>query len=93
MNLSIKVTPGARRNELMGWEENYPGIGRVLRLRIAAPASENRANRAVESFLAQLLRVPKSTVHVIRGAANSIKLVQIPDNADVSALYPGKTPT
>ncbi len=88
MNLALKVTPGARRNELVCWEENYPGIGRVLRLRISAPACENRANKAVESFLAQLLHLPKSAVRITRGTTNSIKLVRLPDDADISALCP-----
>lgn len=88
MNLAIKVTPGAKRDELVGWEENYPGIGRVLRLRIAAPAIENRANKAIEAFLARLLHLPKSTVQITRGSTSSIKLVRLPDGTDTSALHP-----
>lgn len=92
MNIAIKVTPGARRDELVGWKDDYPGIGHVLRLRISAPAIENRANKAIESFLAQLLHLPKSAVHIIRGSSNSIKLVQLPDGTDISALHPEVQP-
>ena len=40
MKLALKVTPGARKNEILGWEDDYPQVGRVLKLKIAAPPVE-----------------------------------------------------
>ncbi len=88
MNLVIKVTPGARRDESLGWEDHYPGIGRVLRLRIAAPATENRANKAIVAFLARALHLPKSAVSIARGASSSIKLIHLPEHTDLAPLIP-----
>lgn len=86
MKIALKVTPGAKRSEVLGWDEDYPGVGRVLKLKIAAPPVEGRANKAIEEFLARLLRVPKSSVSIVQGASGYIKRVQLPDDADLSAL-------
>lgn len=86
MKIALKVTPGARRDELLGWEDDYPGVGRVLRLKIAAPPVDGKANKAIETFLARALGVPKSSVRIIQGASGHIKRVELPDSADLSSL-------
>lgn len=86
MKIALKVTPGARRDEILGWEENYPGVGRVLRLKIAAPPIDGRANKAIETYLARTLGVPKSSVQIVQGSSGHIKRVELPDGVDVSAL-------
>ena len=78
MKLAVKVTPGARRNELLGWEEQYPGVGRVLKLKIAAPPIEGRANKAIERYMAEILHLPVSS--------GRIKLLHLPDEVDLSPL-------
>ncbi|MGN0868119.1 MAG: DUF167 domain-containing protein [Akkermansia sp.] len=84
MKLALKVTPGARRNELLGWEEDYPGVGRVLRLKIAAPPTEGKANKEIVSFLAKSLGLPKSAVELVHGTSGRIKLAELPDSARAS---------
>lgn len=86
MKIALKVIPGARRDEILGWEENYPGVGRVLRLKIAAPPIDGRANKAIEAYLARTLGVPKSSVQIVQGSSGHIKRVELPDGVDVSAL-------
>lgn len=88
MKIALKVTPGARKDEILGWEENYPGVGRVLRLKVAAPPIEGRANKAIEAFLARTLGVPKNSVQIVQGNAGHIKRVELPDGADIAALTP-----
>ena len=65
------ASPGARRSELAGVAE-----GR-LRVRLAAPAHEGRANAELVRFLAALLDVPKGAVTVAAGASSRRKLVRI----------------
>lgn len=86
MKIVLKVTPGARRDEILGWEDDYPGVGRVLKLKVAAPPVEGKANKAIEAFLARTLRVPKSAVRITQGASGHIKRVELPDGTDTSAL-------
>lgn len=86
MKLALKVTPGAKRNEVLGWEDDYPQVGRVLKLKIAAPPVEGKANKEIVLFLAKTLGLPKSAVELVHGTSGRIKLAEIPDGADLSPL-------
>lgn len=86
MKMAIKVTPGAKRNEVLGWEEDYPQVGRVLKLRIAAPPVEGKANKEIVLFLAKTLGLSKSAVELVHGTSGRIKMVEIPDGTDLSVL-------
>jgi uncharacterized protein (TIGR00251 family) len=86
MKLALKVTPGARKNEILGWEEDYPQVGRVLKLKIAAPPVEGKANKEIVQFLSKALQVSKSSVELVHGTSGRIKLVEIPDGTDLSLL-------
>ena len=86
MKIALKVTPGARKNEILGWEEDYPQIGRVLRVKIAAPPVEGKANKEIVTFMSKSLGIPKSAVELLHGSTGRIKLIQVPDEADLSLL-------
>ena len=86
MKLALKVTPGARNNEILGWEDDYPQVGRVLKVKIAAPPVEGKANKEIIAFLSKTLKVTKSAVEVVHGTSGRIKLVEIPDGTDLSVL-------
>jgi len=49
--LRLRVVPNARRNEIAG------AHGEAIRIKIAAPALDGRANDALLDFLAESLRV------------------------------------
>ena len=86
MKIALKVTPGARKNEILGWEDDYPQVGRVLKVKIAAPPVEGKANKEIIAFLSRTLKVTKSAVEVVHGTSGRIKLVEIPDGTDLSVL-------
>ena len=86
MKLALKVTPGAKKNEVLGWEDDYPQVGRVLKVKIAAPPVEGKANKEIVLFLAKLLKVTKSSIEVVHGTSGRIKLVELPDNCDLTSL-------
>ena len=70
--LRLRVTPRAARDEVTGWRE--PG---VLAVRVTAPPVDGEANRAVAAVLARALRVPPSTVTVVRGERGRDKVVRV----------------
>lgn len=86
MKLALKVTPGARKNEILGWEDNYPQIGRVLKLKIAAPPIDGKANKEIEAFLAKTLGLPKSNIRIAHGSSGRIKLVELPDGTNIDFI-------
>lgn len=86
MKIALKVTPGAKKEEILGWEENYPGVGRVLKLKVTAPPVEGKANKAIEAFLARVLGLPKGQVRIVAGNTGHIKRVELPDAAELHKL-------
>jgi hypothetical protein len=65
------VTPRAGRDEISGWD------GDVLRVRVAAPPAEGRANAAVERLIATALGVAPSRVRIAGGGTARLKRVRI----------------
>ncbi len=78
MKLHVKATPNARKSEVVGWEED-PLHGRVLRIRIAAPPVEGKANTALRALLANWLGLPKSQIILEKGGTSRLKTFSIPD--------------
>ncbi len=86
MKLALKVTPGAKKNEILGWEENYPQVGRVLKVKIAAPPVEGKANKEITRYLAKCLGLPASAVEILHGSSGRIKLVELPEGTSLTPL-------
>jgi uncharacterized protein len=77
--VSVRVQANARRDELVGIRDG------VLVVRVAAPAVDGRANRALCRVLAKRLGVAASRVTIARGQRSRDKLVQL-EGADQAAL-------
>jgi len=71
VTLAVWVTPGAARSEYAGVAD-----GR-LRIRLAAPAREGRANDELIRFVAALLGVGQRDVSVTTGSTGRRKLVRV----------------
>ena len=71
MKLSLKVVPGASRNEITGWS------GESLKVRVTAPAERGKANAAVKKILADALHVPKAAIEIVSGITTPRKVVEI----------------
>ena len=70
--LLVKVLPGAKRNELCGCEAER------LKIRLAAPAVDNKANEALLAFLAECLGIGKSGLVLVAGAKSRKKKLFLP---------------
>ena len=68
---SVRVQPRASMDEVVG------EMGGALKVRLQAPALENRANQALIEFLAQLLKTPKSAVRILSGDRSRTKRIEI----------------
>jgi uncharacterized protein (TIGR00251 family) len=71
IRLEVYIQPRASKTELAGMH------GGVIKIRIAAPAVENAANRALIDFVAQNLGIAKRSVRVIAGGASRRKVLEI----------------
>ena len=79
MKIRVRATPNARRSELIGWEDDAQA-GRILRVRVAAPPTEGRANAELREFLAKTLGLSKSRVVLDKGNTSRFKTFEIPDH-------------
>ena len=78
MKLRVRATPNARQSEVIGWETD-PQAGPLLRVRIAAPPVDGKANAALRDFLAKAPGLPKSKVVLEKGGTSRFKTFEIPD--------------
>jgi uncharacterized protein len=68
---SVRVQPRAGKNQIAG------EMGGALKLRLQAPAVENRANEALIEFLAQILKTPRSAVRILSGDRSRTKRIEV----------------
>lgn len=71
VSFSVRVQPRASKDEVAGV------MGGALKIRLQAPAVENRANEALVEFLAQLLKTPKSAVRILSGERSRTKHIEV----------------
>lgn len=70
--LSVRIRPNAERSELTG----YLADG-SLKINLAAPAVDNKANQALLKLLAQEFSVSIKDITIISGKTNRFKLIKI----------------
>ena len=67
--LKIKAVPNSSKNEICGLFDD------ALKVKIKAPAVENKANEELVKFFAKLLKVPKSSVILKSGGTSKLKTI------------------
>ncbi|HZF27269.1 MAG TPA: DUF167 domain-containing protein [Steroidobacteraceae bacterium] len=71
LTLALHVQPGAQNSGIAGTH------GDALKIRIAAPAADNKANAALIEFLSETLSIPKAAITISHGATGRRKIVEI----------------
>jgi uncharacterized protein (TIGR00251 family) len=87
--IKLRVSPGARSTSIVGaYGED------AIKLRVAAPPVEGRANAETVRYVAELLGVTASDVSVARGASgrNKAVLVRGVEPAEVREILSGYLP-
>ena len=72
IHINLKVIPGASKNEFASIRDKR------LRVRIAAPAEDGKANACLCGFLAKTLSCAKRDIVLIKGEKSRLKTVAIP---------------
>jgi len=68
---AVKIHPRARKDAITGELED------ALKLSLKAPPVEGRANEACIEFLANLLKVPRSSVTIASGQNSPRKVIRV----------------
>ena len=71
VSFAVRVQPRASKDEIVGV------MGGALKIRLQAPAVENRANEALVEFLVQFLKTPRSAVRILSGDRSRTKRMEV----------------
>ncbi len=78
-SLSVIIKTNSKKNEILGVVNEEKRI----KISITAPAIDGQANAMLIRFLAKQLKTSPSKVIIIKGANNSRKLLEIPEDSVV----------
>lgn len=80
LTLQVHARPGARRTAAAGLH------GDALKIHVAAPPVDDRANETLLAWIAAVLELPRSAVSLRAGAKSRRKVIEIsPADAGVAA--------
>ncbi len=71
VTFAVKVHPRAKKDAITG------EVGDALKVALNAPPVDGKANDACIRFLAEILRVPRSSVTIAAGETNRNKLIRV----------------
>lgn len=71
ITLTLHIQPGAKKTEFAGLH------GDALKIRLAAPPVDGKANEALVKFLAEVLHLPKSAVTLKSGQTSRRKVLEV----------------
>ena len=75
-SISLHVTPKSSKNQIVGWftdANNQP----VLKVKIAAPPEDGKANKTLIKFLAKQWDIPASALEIVSGETSRHKRLKI----------------
>ncbi|MGB6607203.1 MAG: DUF167 domain-containing protein, partial [Atribacterota bacterium] len=73
VKMKVKIVPGSSKNKIIGAYNN------ALKISIAAPPVEGKANKKCIAYLAKYFDVAKSKIEIISGQTGKNKLIKIYD--------------
>ena len=73
IKIKVKIVPGSSKNKIIGAYNN------ALKISIAAPPVEGKANKKCIAYLAKYFDVAKSKIEIISGQTGKNKLIKIYD--------------
>jgi len=71
ITFAVKLHPRAKKNALTG------EIGDALKLAVTAPPAGGRANVACIEFLADTLKVPRTSITIVSGHTSRTKVIRV----------------
>ena len=71
VTLTLHIQPGAKKSEIAGL------YGDALKIRLAAPPVDGKANEALIRFIAETLGLPKAAVSLKSGQTSRQKVIEI----------------
>ncbi|MDD5726870.1 MAG: DUF167 domain-containing protein [Patescibacteria group bacterium] len=77
MKLLVRIVPNAKQSEAVGWE------GQTLKVRIAAPPLEGKANAELIKLIAELCDCSPSEIEILKGMGSKYKTLEVPRQPNI----------
>jgi uncharacterized protein (TIGR00251 family) len=74
--LKVYLQPKSSKNEIAGAYRDG------IKIRVTAPPSEGKANKALIKLLAKELRIPESNIEILKGHHSREKILKIVGSSD-----------
>ena len=68
--LKIRISPNASKNQIIQ-------DGDIIKLKVTAQPIENKANKAVVEYLSKLIKIPKTSITIVKGDTSKDKTLFI----------------
>ena len=78
-SLKLRIVPNAKRDEVIG------EFGDAVKVKVAAPAVEGKANEALLQFIAEKLGINRRDIRLIAGEKSRDKVVDFANLASLEA--------
>ncbi len=72
IKFKVKIVPKSSRNKIVG----YLGPD-IIKIKIAAVAAQNKANRELVRYLGKILKIPASKISIKTGSTSPLKIIEI----------------
>jgi uncharacterized protein (TIGR00251 family) len=79
--LRVKVTPGAKKNEVIGFLPDG-----TIRVKIIAPPVEGKANMLLVKWIAEIAGIKPSKIEIIHGEKSRTKVLRIEGLSSVDVI-------
>jgi len=76
MKINVNITPNAKKSEVVGEQGDLFG-NKVLKIKVAAPPIEGKANKELIDFLSNHFKVSKSQIRILSGETSRNKVIEI----------------
>lgn len=68
--ISFKISPNASKNEIIKTEDG-------IKIKITAQPIDGKANKALVEFLSKHLKIPKTSIEIVKGHTSKEKILLI----------------
>lgn len=76
MKINVRITPNAKKSEVLGEEHDLFG-GKTLKVKVSAPPIEGKANKELINILSEHFEVSKSKISIVSGDKSRNKIIEI----------------
>lgn len=79
--INLKISPNAAKNDIVKDETG-------VKIKLTAQPIEGKANKALLEFLSKKLKIPKTSIEIIKGETSKDKtlLIKVTDNDKISDI-------